>query len=1246
MAITKNLVVTLKDDIAELKDKMFIFRNDVGVEMIIELKDFEYSIDAIGNKNNFSKVSAIFRTPSGKLYSYNNIKVSSGKIRFVFTQDLIDVMQEIGEYELQFQLYDKLNNRLTIPSYNFYVKEPLCLPNESIVGEGTVGFSYVAEDETYLFSIENGYIKTEWETGDLITKEKLNKMESAIFDVVNVINNMDTTNNNPNLGNQHTHNNMGILNTITADKINQWDNKSDFDGNYNNLINKPPIPTEISDLINDVGYLTSIPSEYVTDSELNSKGYLTEHQDISGKVDKVNGKSLISDDEIERLSTLKNYDDTNIYLQLNDIENEINELKEGNIDIDLTNYVTKSELSSKADKTELHSHSNKNVLDGITSDKIVEWDNKSAFSGNYNDLINKPTIPTKVSELTNDEGYLTEYQDVSWDAIIGKPTTFEPSSHNHSINDISDYPNDLATKDYVEEAINNAKLEGGNTQVDLSTYAKKTDLHDHSNKTILDSITASKINQWDNKSDFNGDYNDLTNKPTIPTKVSDLLNDSGYLTEHQDISGKVDKVDGKSLISDSEIERLSTLKNYDDTDIKNTLNSKANKTELHSHANKTVLDNISSAKVTEWDNKSTFSGNYNDLANKPTIPSLNGYATEQYVNEEIEKIDVTEQLTDYAKKSELHSHSNKSVLDGITSAKITEWNNKSTFDGNYNSLTNKPTIPTKVSELTNDEGYLTSIPSEYITESELNSKGYLTQHQDISHKVDKVNGYSLVSDAEIDRLATLENYDDTEVRELINETNTSLDNIENRITNLESNGGGSGSSLNLRDVADGETFTIDGVETPTITHGQIVLSKTSTTITEGSADTFTVKLDQKPTNNQVVNISKNNSDVTLSATSLTFTPSNYSTAQTVTITVAQDDTDYSNETCIITCSSNNVSSKTLIVTITDNDTAPSNIPVTGVALDKTSYNLKVGETVQLTPTITPSNATNKNVIWTSSNGNCTVTDGLVTGVAVGDCIITCTTVNGSYTVSCSIVITSADVEPPINIPTDDLPQAYKEDGCIYVNPLTLSSSLFTLRTGNDTEHAYFSMSQIPISKTPVVNLNLFNGFIEDCGESSVNVFVNGEVSGSDYSYVYVNGSYMLRVPMTDYNLNEQDISKTLHYKFKRLPIRYNENLKESIITDKIIDELESIYSTSTNDTHINGFVMMKNALDTYPPNAFINSLSGYATNKETPTADKEVWWVSATYRLNYKIPISKLNVNTLDALKNYLKQNRLIFWYE
>ena len=166
------------------------------------------------------------------------------------------------------------------------------------------------------------------------------------------------------------------------------------------------------------------------------------------------------------------------------------------------------------------------------------------------------------------------------------------------------------------------------------------------------------------------------------------------------------------------------IKDYVDEAVNNAklegdLSDYAKKTDLHSHSNKTILDNITTSKVNQWDSKSDFSGDYNDLTNKPTIPSLNGYATEQYVNEEIKKIDVTEQLTDYAKKSELHSHNNKSVLDEITTSKVTEWNNKSTFDGNYNNLANKPTIPTKTSQLTNDSGYITSIPNEYINETEL-----------------------------------------------------------------------------------------------------------------------------------------------------------------------------------------------------------------------------------------------------------------------------------------------------------------------------------------------------------------------------------------------------------------------------------------------------------------------------------------------------------------------------------------------
>ena len=82
----------------------------------------------------------------------------------------------------------------------------------------------------------------------------------------------------------------------------------------------------------------------------------------------------------------------------------------------------------------------------------------------------------------------------------------------------------------------------------------------------------------------------------------------------------------------------------------------------------------------------------------------------------------------------------------ITEAERTSWNAKSNFSGSYNDLTDKPNIPTKVSQLTNDSSFLTSVPAEYITETELNSKGYLTQHQDISGKQDKIVAQNAIAD--------------------------------------------------------------------------------------------------------------------------------------------------------------------------------------------------------------------------------------------------------------------------------------------------------------------------------------------------------------------------------------------------------------------------------------------------------------------------------------------------------------------
>lgn len=228
--------------------------------------------------------------------------------------------------------------------------------------------------------------------------------------------------------------------------------------------------------------------------------------------------------------------------------------------------------------------------------------------------------------------------------------------------------------DYFTTAEINEIEEGAAAKVDLSNYAKTADLstvatsgsyNDLSDKppipepyelpvasatalggvkvgsglSITNGVLAATGGgvadsvEWDkvqNKPNFanvatSGDYNDLSNKPTIPsveglaseayvnekvaaivipevpTKVSELENDKGYLTEHQSLEGYAKTADLAQV-----------------------------------------------AKT----------GSYNDLIDKPTIPSTTGLATETYVDDKIAEIDI-------------------------------------------------PTVPTKVSAFTNDAGYLT-----------------------------------------------------------------------------------------------------------------------------------------------------------------------------------------------------------------------------------------------------------------------------------------------------------------------------------------------------------------------------------------------------------------------------------------------------------------------------------------------------------------------------------------------------------
>ena len=156
----------------------------------------------------------------------------------------------------------------------------------------------------------------------------------------------------------------------------------------------------------------------------------------------------------------------------------------------------------------LRAHTADSLIGGVSTNETDPV--FSAWDKDYNDLINRPTIPTMVSELTNDAGYLTFFTEsqilsISNDTIFLTGGSFVKLPAGFS----GDY-NDLANKPIIPIVPNNVS-EFTNDAGYLTSYTE----------------TDPVFTAWDK------DYNDLTNKPTIPTvptNVSAFTNDAGYIT--------------------------------------------------------------------------------------------------------------------------------------------------------------------------------------------------------------------------------------------------------------------------------------------------------------------------------------------------------------------------------------------------------------------------------------------------------------------------------------------------------------------------------------------------------------------------------------------------------------------------------------------------------------------------------------------------------------------------------------------
>lgn len=191
-----------------------------------------------------------------------------------------------------------------------------------------------------------------------------------------------------------------------------------------------------------------------------------------------------------------------------------------------------NQIGSKADKDSVYAKGE--------TDTLLEGKANSVHNHVVSDITDFPTIPTKTSQLINDSGFLTSSNglitSVSWSDITNKP--------NFSTVATSGSYNDLSNKPTIPNVYNKTlTIQKNGTNVATFTSNSNTDV-------TADITVPTKVSELSNDSGFitgiswdkvtnkptlatvatSGSYTDLSNTPTIPTKVSQLENDMGFGT--------------------------------------------------------------------------------------------------------------------------------------------------------------------------------------------------------------------------------------------------------------------------------------------------------------------------------------------------------------------------------------------------------------------------------------------------------------------------------------------------------------------------------------------------------------------------------------------------------------------------------------------------------------------------------------------------------------------------------------------
>lgn len=193
--IHTNRVVTVGEQESIIDRPIVLYRGDREVEIEFTLVGNEFMFSEEGNvikSVNASHGQLVLNTPSGEHMFSELAECHEGKVVFVVTKEMIDEFIEMGFYSFQIRLYDsaEMKSRVTIPPVmnGFDIRNPIAAEDDTnVVDQGIVDYARIYKDQSNeelpTFTWDGEYVKTEWAHHDVITENKMNKIEDALYSI-------------------------------------------------------------------------------------------------------------------------------------------------------------------------------------------------------------------------------------------------------------------------------------------------------------------------------------------------------------------------------------------------------------------------------------------------------------------------------------------------------------------------------------------------------------------------------------------------------------------------------------------------------------------------------------------------------------------------------------------------------------------------------------------------------------------------------------------------------------------------------------------------------------------------------------------------------------------------------------------------------------------------------------------------------------------------------------------------------